>query len=174
MWDGPDVSHQTPTPLSTTLAQQELLARSALVVLCGVAVEVALLALVAVRAGQITAVAPFAVPLVVAEVVAALLLTLHRPRAAATLSIVCAAASTIVLAGWFDAQLAVSPSWLAAGGVLALIQVVCARIAELQVPWRRQSAQVVRAALDRWSWVPTTLALVVLGHSDSESSRGTS
>lgn len=113
---------------------------------------------------------PFAAGVVAAELAALVALTLKRPRVAVALSILLPAASTSGLAYVLDGgPVAVSPGALFAGGALATLFALHARLAEAVIPLRHGAEQWMAAAMTRWADGARVLVLRVLQVSAEES-----
>jgi hypothetical protein len=165
----PDRSSRSPVAAALSLADaRALVRRSAFAYLFFVvAVGIALLWWAA-ASGDVARAAPFVVPLVVGELLAALLQQIDRPRAATFASLLGAGATTVALTFLWDAALGVSAWALFAGGAGALWVLACARIADEAVAWRRAPREVLAAALDRVTFVPAAAVLALLGRNEGE------
>lgn len=94
---------------------------------------------------------PFAAGVLAAEVAALGALLVSRPRLATTLSILLPGITTGALAWLLDGgPFAVSPWALLAGGALATVFALHARLAEAVIPLRHGADQVLAASLTRW------------------------
>lgn len=158
----------TPAAHQSPAAARALVRASGLIHLASVGAVALALVWSAAAAGHVARAAPIVVPLVVGEVLAAVLQQLDRPRTAAVVSMLGAAGATTLLTFMGDASLAL-PAWsLFWGGALALVLLASARIADHAVPLRRAPGALAWAAFDRWTYVPVRVVLALLGRTEGE------